>query len=152
MQWGESILSQISPEQAAPSNSDHGAASGTRVLVVEDDEDAAFILGTVLKLHGYDVCVQPCGSKALEAITGFVPQVAILDIGLPEMDGWQLARQLRRQLGSQKPVLIALTGYGQEEYRRKSAEAGFDHHLLKSIAPDELLAVLQQSLRQRPGP
>ena len=119
-----------------------------RILVVEDNRDAAFILSKVLQWHGYDVQVQHTGLEGVEAALSYQPHIAILDLGLPDIDGWQVARRLQEHLPT-RPVLIALTGYGQEDYRRKSAETGFDHHLLKSISPNELLAVLQDTVQRR---
>jgi CheY-like chemotaxis protein len=85
---------------------------------------------------------------ALAVAIAFRPQVAILDIGLPVMNGYELARELRSLLGDVSPVLIALTGYGQEADRQKSEQAGFSAHLVKPVASDALLALLDTLSRQ----
>jgi PAS domain S-box-containing protein len=123
-----------------------GARNGVKVLVVEDNVDAAHSLAMVLGLGGYQVSVQHTGLKGLETALADKPHVAIVDIGLPELDGWQIARRLRNQLGEKRPVLIALSGYGDEEDRKKSTQAGFNHHLTKPVSPDELLALLKDTV------
>ncbi|MDB4986968.1 MAG: Chemotaxis protein methyltransferase CheR [Myxococcaceae bacterium] len=113
--------------------------SDRRVLVVEDDEDSALLLAETLGDHGYAVEVAHDGASAIAKALEFKPQVAVLDVGLPDMDGYQLAAKLRT-LTELPPGLrlIALTGYGGDEERRRSREAGFDVHLVKPILPDAL--------------
>jgi two-component system CheB/CheR fusion protein len=113
--------------------------SERRVLVVEDDEDSALLLAETLGDHGYAVEVAHDGQSALLKAAEFKPQVAVLDVGLPDMDGYQLAKRMRAL--AQLPAglrLIALTGYGGDEELRRSREAGFDVHLVKPILPDVL--------------
>jgi CheY-like chemotaxis protein len=113
--------------------------SDRRVLVVEDDEDSALLLAETLGDHGYAVEVAHDGESALAKAAEFKPHVAVLDVGLPDMDGYQLAVRMRKL--EQLPDglrLIALTGYGGDEERRRSREAGFDIHLVKPILPDTL--------------
>ncbi len=109
------------------------------VLVVDDNVDAAEILAEALQLEGYDVRVCHDGPQALGVVESFVPDVAILDIGLPTMDGYELARRLKSRPALLNTRLIAATGYGRESERAAARSAGFDHHLVK---PLELMAVL----------
>src|SRR5215211_6310628 len=104
-----------------------------RILVVDGNVDAAESLALLLGLGGQEVHTAHDGPAALEAAVAFRPHVVLLDIGLPGMTGYEVAAHLRRQPVLRSAVLIALTGYGQEEDRRKSLEAGFDHHLVKPI-------------------
>lgn len=116
-----------------------------RVLVVEDDEDSALLLAETLGDHGYTVEVAHDGSSALEKAIAFKPHTAVLDVGLPDMDGYQLAARMRA-LSDMPPELrlIALTGYGGDEERRRSKEAGFDVHLVKPVMPDVLAKALER--------
>ncbi len=109
-----------------------------RVLVVDDNVDAARAFAEVASLWKHDVRVASNGAAALELAKSYHPDVVLLDIGLPGMSGYQVAKQLRREPEFAKTLLVAVTGYGQEEDRRRSREAGFNHHLVKPVAPDEL--------------
>ena len=113
-----------------------------RVLVVDDNRDAAESMGILLKLLGADVHVAYSGAEALEALPAYRPDVVILDIGMPDMDGYEVARRIRRQPEFQKVTLIALTGWGQDKDRRQSQTAGFDYHLIKPADVDALQALL----------
>jgi signal transduction histidine kinase/ActR/RegA family two-component response regulator len=113
-----------------------------RLLVVEDNLDAAESLIAVFRLHGHEVRTAATGTAALDVATRFVPDVAFIDVGLPEIDGYEVARRLRALPAFQSTVLIALSGYGQEEDRRRAREAGFDHHLTKPVDPTVLDGVL----------
>jgi CheY-like chemotaxis protein len=104
-----------------------------RVLVVDDSEVQAKSLGMLLEMMGHQVRVAYNGLAALEISAEFVPDVALIDVGLPGMDGYELARRIRAQPQLQHTVLIAQTGWGREEDRENSREAGFDHHLSKPI-------------------
>ncbi|MDB4977527.1 MAG: Chemotaxis protein methyltransferase CheR [Myxococcaceae bacterium] len=115
-----------------------------RVLVVEDDEDSALLLAETLGDHGYAVEVAHDGASAIVKADEFKPQVAVLDVGLPDMDGYQLATKLRALTGLPPELrLIALTGYGGDEERRRSREAGFDVHLVKPVLPDALAKAIE---------
>jgi signal transduction histidine kinase len=116
--------------------------AGLRLLVVDDNQDAAESLGLLLEMTGNDVRTVHDGPSALAAVEGFKPSVVLLDIGMPGMDGYEVARRLRGQSEGKDMVLIALTGWGQEEDRRRSREAGFDHHLTKPVDLDMLRALL----------
>ena len=126
------------------SGSSRDAAAGNRckVLVVDDNEDSADSLGTLLRMLGHEVHTAYDGDGALAAASAFQPEIAILDIGLPKMSGYELATRLREEPWASQLVLVALTGWGQEEHRRRSAEVGFHHHLTKPVE----LRVLQQIL------
>ena len=113
-----------------------------RVLVVDDNADSAESLALALTLEGHDAKLAYDGPGAVEVALAFKPQVALLDIGLPGMNGYELARQLRQRPGGRDMALIALTGYGQAEDRRKSREAGFDHHLTKPVNYDTLVTLI----------
>ena len=125
------------------SNMTAGAGAGRRILVVDDNRDAADSLAMLLQMDGHEVRVAYAGKQALEiAASGFVPDVAILDLGLPDIDGYELARQLRLDPKMQRATLVALTGWGQDEHKQRAREAGFDHHLTKPVDPDRLVALI----------
>jgi signal transduction histidine kinase/DNA-binding response OmpR family regulator len=113
-----------------------------RVLVVDDNHDAADSLGMILKLLGADVRVARDGPEALETLQDYDPEVVLLDIGMPGMDGYEVARRIRAQRRGPRPTIVALTGFGQEKDRRDAREAGFDHHLVKPAEIDALKALL----------
>jgi DNA-binding response OmpR family regulator len=112
------------------------------VLIVEDNADAAETLRMILALHGYEIEVAHDGPSAIEAAQRFQPWAIVCDIGLPRMNGYEVARQLRARADLARPTLIALSGYGQEEDRRRGSEAGFEYHLVKPVEPQALLALL----------
>jgi CheY-like chemotaxis protein len=112
-------------------------AAGRRILIVDDNADSVETLALVLRRGGNDVRTAHDGPSALEAAGVSAPEVVLLDIGLPGMSGYEVARKLRSAHGPQ-PMLIALTGYGQPEDRRRSVEAGFDLHLVKPVDLDLL--------------
>ncbi len=113
-----------------------------RVLVVDDNQDAAESLGMLLKLLGADAHVVYSGTDALEALATYEPAVVLLDIGMPGMNGHEVARRIRQRPELQDLTLIALTGWGQEEDRRRSRAAGFDYHLVKPVDVNALQALL----------
>jgi PAS domain S-box-containing protein len=137
---------------AAPSE---GSGAGSRertplrVLVVDDNRDAADGLALLLDLHGHQTRVAYEAEGALQAAKAFRPDVAILDIGMPVMDGYELARRLKRTPEAEKTVLVAMTGWGQEEDVRKGKEAGFDHHLVKPSEPAVLEKLLAEVAARR---
>jgi CheY-like chemotaxis protein len=120
------------------------------VLVVDDNRDAALTLSMLLSAGGHEVDVAHDGPSALAMAADRRPDVVLLDIGLPNMDGYEVARRLRKDLNLTDALIVAVTGYGQEDDRRRSAEAGFDIHLVKPINPNELDALMQQT-RKRDG-
>jgi PAS domain S-box-containing protein len=119
-------------------------APGLRILVVDDNRDAAQSLATLLRLRGHDVRVEHDGAAALGAIASCSPQLVFLDLGMPGMDGFEVARRIRAEPRLQGVVLAALTGWGQREDRRRTAEAGFDHHLVKPADPEAVMQLLDR--------
>ncbi len=118
--------------------------TGRRVLVVDDNVDAACMLAMFLESAGHEVMVEHNARNALVRARAEVPDVCLLDIGLPDMDGNDLARQLRAQTETATSVLIAITGYGQEFDRKKTAAAGFNHHFVKPVDMEQLLGLLAE--------
>ena len=140
-------LPLIAPEGPIAGRSIEGGVPGTgarakRVLVVEDNEDSAEMLRMLLTLRSHEVEVAHDGPTAIEAARRFQPQVIVCDIGLPHMNGYEVARQVRALADIARPTMIALSGYGQDEDRRRGGEAGFEHHLVKPVEPRALFALL----------
>jgi PAS domain S-box-containing protein len=121
--------------------------SGQRLLVVDDNKDAATSLAMLLRLQGHEVQVAHDGPTALAMAASYSPKVILLDLGMPEMDGYEVARRLRALPGLETVVLAALTGWGQQEDRRRTADAGFDHHFVKPLDAKVLASLLDA----RPG-
>lgn len=113
-----------------------------RILVVEDNLDAQRTLQTLLELWGHEVMVASDGGAGIDAISNQRPEIALVDIGLPVTDGYELARRLKRATGRAEVLLVALTGYGSPEQRARALEAGFDMHLVKPVEPDQLAALI----------
>ena len=131
---------------------DAEASSGTicrKILVADDNEDAANTLAMLLRLGGHDVRTAHGGEAALTVADEFQPEFALLDIGMPDLDGYEVARRLRVTDTGRNVRLIALTGRGQEEDKRRAREAGFDHHLTKPVSP-QMLDTLLIERRRRP--
>ncbi len=118
-----------------------------RILVVDDNTDAADMLALLLEQLGHTTRVAHDAVEALAAIEDLTPELAVLDIGLPGMDGYELARRLRANPITRNTCLIALSGYGQESDKQQSAQAGFDAHLVKPIAFGDLRLVIEQLTR-----
>lgn len=123
-------------EPAAPATSDQ-----LRILVVEDNDDAAESFKTLLELGGHTVEVARDGHQALRAIPAFAPHVAFVDIGLPGIDGFEVAERVRSQ-GGMRPMLIALSGYGRDEDKQRAAQVGFDAHMTKPADLDQIRTLL----------
>jgi CheY-like chemotaxis protein len=167
--YGKQTHDPRGPVQAAPGATAAGdirgagrgnragrTASGRRVLVVDDDHDAADSLAMVLGLLGHRVGVAYGGAEAVEAAIEAIPDIAVLDLGMPGMDGCELARRLRARPQGEGVVLVALTGWVGEPYRRRAREAGFDHFLAKPASLEALVGVLERVVvpatwRERPG-
>ena len=116
-----------------------------KILIADDNQDAGNSLAMLLRLAGHDVCTAYGGEAALELASTFRPEIAFLDIGMPDLNGYEVARQFRRTTWGKRARLVALTGWGQEEDKRRAREAGFDHHLTKPVARqrlDELLSLV----------
>jgi PAS domain S-box-containing protein len=120
--------------------------TGRRILVVDDNADAARLLADALELVGYETRVAFDGPEALEAVAEFHPDAALLDLGLPLMDGYELAGQIAAAAAGPRPLLIAVTGYGQVSDREKSLAAGFDAHVVKPVDMPRLMSLLEQLL------
>jgi CheY-like chemotaxis protein len=118
------------------------------VLAVDDNRDAAHMLGEALRLLGCTVQVVHDGAAALAALAAFAPELVLLDIGLPGMDGYEVARRLRQANRDPGLRIVAVTGYGQPSDRERSRAAGFDDHLVKPVT----LQILGQVLASRPDP
>src|SRR5688572_6750641 len=137
-----------------PEKSARGAAPGPkdrkrgrRCLLIEDNADAAETMGLLLELYGHEVRIARDGREGLEAARGFLPEVVLCDIGLPNgLDGYEVARRMRQDPSFRGMSLVALTGYGQEEAQRRAREAGFDVHLTKPADPEKL----ERSLAELP--
>jgi two-component system CheB/CheR fusion protein len=129
-------------EVALDSRQHRAPGTTLRVLVVDDNFDSAETLTFLLKFEGHDVRTAHAGDTALEEASVFLPHVVVLDIGLPKLNGYEVARRLREQPETKKSFLIALTGYGQEEDRQRSIAAGFDYHLVKPVDPDNLQSLI----------
>ncbi|CAN5773877.1 hypothetical protein BH11MYX3_BH11MYX3_01430 [soil metagenome] len=127
------------PEYAAPRAASHRPR---KILVVDDNVDAAETLAEMLRLLGHDVVVAYNAIAALATAETAKPQLALLDLGLPVVDGYQLAQQIRAHPDLAKVSLVALTGYGSERERERAKQAGFDHHLVKPLDPDLLAKLL----------
>jgi len=125
------------------------SASGRRLLIVDDNLDAAEMLSVLLESEGHETLVAHDGPAALEVLTRFRPQVAILDLGLPVMDGYELAQRIQQGSGEVRaPVLVALTGYGQATDRARTRQAGFAAHLVKPVDVGELLRTIDEVGRE----
>ena len=128
------------PQPAQPAHAE--SSSPLRILVVDDNVDAASMLGMLLEAAGHEVLIEHESRRALERAASEAPRVCILDIGLPEMDGNELAQRLRASPQTAGAVLIAVTGYGQDSDRGQTLAAGFDHHLVKPVDTKRLTAIL----------
>jgi signal transduction histidine kinase/CheY-like chemotaxis protein len=145
-----SEVPQAADENAASTSVFAASRGGRRVLVIDDNMDAAESIAVFLRLEGHEVRTVSDGPQAVAIAQVFAPQVAVVDIGLPGMNGYEVARRLRLK-GSEGPaLLIALTGYGQKEDRARSTEAGFDHHFVKPADPRLIQAAIAE-WRGAPG-
>jgi PAS domain S-box-containing protein len=140
-------LDKATPPVAKPGRATLPAAGSKRILVVDDNRDAAQTLAMLLKISGHETRLAHDGLEAVEVAGEFLPHLALVDIGLPKLSGHEVARRIRSEPWGRAICLAALTGWGQEEDRRKSSDAGFDHHLVKPVHNDaltELIASLPQ--------
>lgn len=133
----------------APASDLRGAARGParRVLVVDDNRDAAESMRMLLQVLGHETRAAFDGRDAVAIATEYRPEVVLLDLGMPGMDGYELARALRGLPGFEHVTLVALTGFGSEEHRLRTIEAGIDRHLVKPVE----IAALQHALAPRAG-
>lgn len=121
---------------------DAHAGEALRLLLVDDSVDTTTAMSLLLESDGYDVRVAHEACHALEVAAQFEPQIVLLDLGLPGMDGIQLAGEMRKHPSTVNALLIAVTGYGQAADRQRSHEAGFDHHLVKPVPTEEIQRVI----------
>lgn len=117
-----------------------------RLLVVDDNRDAAESMSMLLEIWGHEVAFAYDGPSALKTAEQWQPEAVFLDIGLPGMDGYEVAERLRELPQAKTAVLIAITGYGQEDDRVRSRRAGIDHHLVKPVAPEALRGLIDSLL------
>jgi len=113
-----------------------------RVLVVDDNADAAGMLALLLRRAGHTVDLAYSGASAMAAARAHKPEAILLDIGMPRMDGLKVARQFREQPETKDCLIVAVTGHGGEEDRERTKQAGFDHHLVKPVKPEQILELL----------
>ena len=133
-------------EPQAPAERDEPPApkSSLRILIVDDNRDGADSLAMLLQIMGNDTRTAHDGQEAVDVAEEFRPDVMLLDIGLPKLNGYEACRRIREQPWGRSVVLIALTGWGQEDDRRRSQEAGFDHHMVKPVDPQDLMKLLAE--------
>ena len=138
------IEAQVRARENALHNQTANAAEPARrrLLVVDDNVDAAQTLGAILEIHGHEVRIAYSGNDGLRIATEWQPDVGVLDIGIPDLNGYELCRGIRERSGDRQPMLIACTGWGQQEDVERAREAGFDHHLVKPVDPDAVLTLL----------
>lgn len=120
-------------------------SSGLRLLVVDDNADTAESLALLLRFDGHEVVTAHSGDGALEAVEVFSPHIALLDIGMPGMSGYEVAERIRARSAGNRIVLVALTGWGQESDKRRALAAGFDRHLTKPLDLERLRELIAQS-------
>ncbi|MGE5170547.1 MAG: response regulator [Rudaea sp.] len=120
----------------------------TRILVADDNRDAATSLATLLSFDGHDTRIANDGEEALRVAEEFLPHIAFLDIGMPRVDGYEVARRIRAASWGGSILLVALTGWGQADDRRRALEAGFDRHFTKPLDLDALGPFVQDARRR----
>jgi DNA-binding response OmpR family regulator len=132
------------PPPVPSDSAEHADASRAelRVLVVDDERDAVLTLVALLRDEGYDARGAYRGKEVLDLIRDFAPHAVLLDIGMPDLNGYELARQIRHRWGNVAPLLIAVTGWKQSSDKMLATMAGFDHHVAKPYDPQALLSLL----------
>jgi CheY-like chemotaxis protein len=136
----EEVAAPVVAVQAAESAV---SAAGRRILIVDDNRDSADSLASLLGVYGSQTQVAHDGLRAVEQASSFQPDLILLDIGLPKMNGYEVCRAIRGTPGGRDVLIVAMTGWGQEEDRRRSSEAGFDGHVVKPIEHTALLRLLE---------
>jgi PAS domain S-box-containing protein len=139
------LIAERTEKSATTNDEPRERARARRVLIVEDNVDAAESLSMLLEILGHEVRVEATGAAALDTLRSNDFQAVLIDIGLPDMDGYEVARQIRMLPGSRTKLLVALTGYGQEEDKRRALSAGFDQHLIKPVDVEHLQNLLAES-------
>jgi CheY-like chemotaxis protein len=128
---------------AAPAPAPARADGGLRILVADDNRDAAETMGLLLEMMGHEVRRVHDGAAAVEAAAEFQPQLVLMDIGMPGLNGYEACRRVRAQSGGKLPTLVAVTGWGQQHDVQTAREAGFDHHLVKPVDMETLMRVVE---------
>jgi PAS domain S-box-containing protein len=148
---GSEFLVRLPRRSVAPPDPQPGpgavwpdARRSRSVLIADDNRDAAQSLALLLELDGHEVAVASDGQEALNLITTRLPDIALLDIGMPKLDGYEVARRVRAGVSRKDIVLVAVTGWGQEDDKSRAREAGFDLHLTKPVEPERILALLRE--------
>lgn len=132
----DSLPTAVAPAAASPGP----GTAGRKILVVDDNADAAYALGLLLGLEGYEVETAHDGEAAVDAVRRAPPDVVLMDLGMPRLDGYAAARLIRAD--APDILLVALTGWDQQSDRTRAREAGFDHHFAKPVDADKLFALL----------
>jgi CheY-like chemotaxis protein len=138
MSLPRSLVVETSDSNATEFNGDSSTSSARRVLLADDNRDGAESLSMLLELAGHEVHLAHSGAEALELANQVRPDVAVLDIGMPELSGYEVAKRIRREPWGAHMILIALTGWGQQNDKLLAEASGFDHHCTKPVDPDEL--------------
>jgi CheY-like chemotaxis protein len=144
------MLTAVTQPESSAEVVDETKGPSLRVLVVDDNVDAAESMGLLLEALGHEVQTAHDGLSAVEAAIKFLPNVVLLDIGLPRIDGFEVAKRLRQHPALSGIVVIAMTGYGQDEDKRRSIEAGFNYHLVKPANFKQVKEILATSLSKVP--
>jgi two-component system CheB/CheR fusion protein len=143
--------SSLTDQPPQTTNESIGSPERHRILLVEDNDDVAESTGELLTIEGHTMSIAQNGIIALEMLRTFAPDVVLLDLGLPGMDGYEVARRMRAETRKTDLVIIAMSGYGEDEHRRKSKEAGCDGHLRKPIQIEVLRKLLGTSWKYDQG-
>src|SRR5262245_48375070 len=136
------VVAAAGPQSVGGTEEPAAPKSSLRILIVDDNRDAADSLGMLLRLMGNDTHTAYDGQEGVDVAGEFKPDVVLLGIDLPKLNGYEACRRIREQSWGEKVVLIAVTGWGQEEDRRLAHEAGFDYHMVKPVDPQELMKLL----------
>jgi signal transduction histidine kinase/CheY-like chemotaxis protein len=129
--------------QAGPASSPAAKGRSRHILIIEDNDDARETLRMLLEIHGHNVETAADGATGVEKALAIQPQVALVDVGLPRLDGYEVARRIRAHKGLRQPYLVAITGYGTPEDRQRALDAGFDVHVAKPVDAETLAAILR---------
>jgi CheY-like chemotaxis protein/anti-sigma regulatory factor (Ser/Thr protein kinase) len=143
------VVEELEPAAATWNGDAQASRSALRILIVDDNQDAAHSLALLLRLKGNETRTAYDGEEGVKLAEEFRPDVMLLDIGLPKLNGYEACRRIRHHAWGKEIVLVAVTGWGQDEDRRRSQEAGFDHHLTKPIVPEELMKLLRELQPER---
>jgi CheY-like chemotaxis protein len=138
------VVEETADDRASAPQEARASRNGRKILVVDDNQDVAETLADLLEDTGHVVRIAQDGPAALRILDSFVPDLALLDIGLPVMDGYELARQILERNQLPKMSLVAVSGYGQEADQKRAHQSGFVAHLVKPVDPDRLIAVVEE--------